>query len=197
LPLLGLQENSSFSSSYHLPVNPTRRASFAALAFTIYAGSIVLSNWLITHYAPTPVAPGLAAPAGVWAAALSFPARDVTQRLGGRTLGIIAIITGATLAYAVTQNSTIAAASATTYLISESADFAIYTPLSHRHFALAVILSSTVAVVVDSAVFLHLAQLPSDPKSVAALTLGKLYVIIATIPVILYLRRSLRFTPEK
>lgn len=168
-----------------------QRAAFATLAFVIYAGSIVLSNWLITRFGTTSVGFGLVAPAGVWAAALSFPARDVTQRLGGRVLGITAIITGAFLAYAITQNSVIAAASGTTYLISESLDFAIYTPLARRHFALAVTLSSTVAVVVDSAVFLHLAHLPSTPKDVLALTLGKLYVIAATVPITLYLRKRL------
>ena len=52
-------------------------------------------------------------------------------------------------------------ASGLTYLCSESADFAVYTPLQRRWFVPAVIASGCVALVVDSVVFLHLAGLYS------------------------------------
>jgi uncharacterized PurR-regulated membrane protein YhhQ (DUF165 family) len=165
----------------------TQRQRWAALAFAVYVAAIVASNWLITHVGIptgpggphlTPVGFGLLAPSGVWAAALSFPARDVTQRIGGRWLGVAAIVVGAAVSYWI-SDPRIAVASGVTYLCSESADFAVYTPLQRRWFAPAVAASGCVAIVVDSVLFLHLAGLPAGMAAVAGLVLGKLWVQIA------------------
>jgi uncharacterized PurR-regulated membrane protein YhhQ (DUF165 family) len=75
------------------------RTRWAVIAFAVYVAAIVLSNWLIVHVGIsagpgshlTPVRFGLTALSGVWAAAVSFPARDIAQRLGGRWLGVAAI----------------------------------------------------------------------------------------------------------
>lgn len=171
-------------------------ARWAIGSFLVYLTAIVASNWLITHVgipAPggthlTPVGFGLYAPSGVWAAAVSFPARDLVQRTGGRWLGIAAILAGAALSWVV-SDPRIAAASGLTYLISETADFAVYTPLAQRWFTPAVVASGMVAAVVDSLVFLHLAGLPAGAAAVAGLVLGKAWVQAAAAPAAWQLRR--------
>ena len=175
-----------------------QRRTWAAVAFAIYAGAIVLSNWMIGHVGIptfpggphlTPVGFGLYAPSGVWAAAVSFPARDVTQRIGGRWLGVAAILAGAGLSYLI-SDPRIAIASGVTYLVSESADFAVYTPMQRRWFVPAVVASGCVAAVVDSVLFLHLAGLAAGMAAVAGLVLGKVWVQLAAGPVTWGLRRN-------
>jgi hypothetical protein len=56
---------------------------------------------------------------------------------------------------------------------------------------------ATIAAIIDSTIFLYLAHLPHTPLDITALTLGKLYMIIATIPVIYALRRYLPAEQEK
>ena len=167
---------------------------WAAAAFAVYVAAIVLSNYLIT-YIGIPAGPGmhltqvgfgLLAPSGVWAAAVSFPARDVTQRLGGRRLGVAAILAGAAVSWWI-SSPVIAVASGVTYLCSEGADMAVYTPLQRRWFVPAVFASGCVAIVVDSALFLHLAGIYSLP-SLEGLVLGKFWVILAAVPVTWALR---------
>lgn len=173
------------------------RAWWAALAFAVYAGAIAGSNWLITHAGIpaghgthlTPVGFGLMAPSGVWAAAVSFPARDIVQRIAGRWLGIVAIVAGAALSWKL-SNPHIAVASGLTYLCSETADFAVYTPLQRRWFAPAVVASGCVAAAVDSVLFLHLAGLPAGASAVAGLVLGKVWVQLAAGGVTWRLRRA-------
>ena len=87
------------------------RARWATAAFAVYAAAIIGSNYLIVHVGIpagpgthlTPVGFGLLAPRGVWAAAVSFPARDVVQRTGGRWLGIAAILIGAAVSWKVSD----------------------------------------------------------------------------------------------
>jgi queuosine precursor transporter len=168
--------------------------TWAAAAFAVYVAAIVLSNFLITHVGIpagpgthlSPVGFGLLAPSGVWAAAVSFPARDVTQRLGGRWLGIAAVLAGAGISYLV-SSPVIAVASGVTYLCSEAADMAVYTPLQRRWFVPAVFASGCVALVADSVLFLHLAGLYSR-ASLEGLVLGKFWVILAAVPVTWLLR---------
>jgi queuosine precursor transporter len=172
------------------------RAPWAALAFAVYVAAIAGSNWLITHVGIpagpdthlTPVGFGLMAPSGVWAAALSFPARDVTQRIGGRWLGIAAIIAGAALSWKLSDPH-IAIASGGTYLCSESLDMAVYTPLQRRWFVPAVLVSGVAALLLDSWLFLHWAGIYST-ASMEGLTVGKLWVVLAAVPLTWALRRA-------
>jgi queuosine precursor transporter len=164
------------------------RAWWAVAAFATYAAAIATSNWLITRFGVTPVGFGLIAPAGVWAAAVSFPARDITQRMGGRWLGIAAILGGAALSWAL-SSSHLAVASGVTYLCSETLDMAVYTPLQRRWFVPAVIASGCAAIVLDSVLFLHLAGLYSVPL-VEGLILGKFWVIAAAGPAAWALRNK-------
>jgi hypothetical protein len=190
----------------------TRRTGWAALAFAVYVTAIVASNFLIAHVGIpagpgthlSPVGFGLMAPSGVWAAAVSFPARDVTQRLAGRWLGFAAIFAGAGLSFA-TSSHAVAAASGFTYLCSESLDFAVFTrlqkgarALSTRWFVTAVVASGCVAAVADSWIFLHArwipflhaAALPAGAAAVGGLILGKAWVQVAAGPASWLLRRT-------
>lgn len=184
---------------------PSGRAGYATAAFAVYVAAIVASNWMISHVGIpagpggphlTPVGFGLLAPSGVWAAAVSFPARDMVQRLtpnwhvrlplAGQVAvpvaGLAAILVGAALSWAI-SDPRIAVASGVTYLCSETADFAVYTPLQRDRFAGAVFASGCVAAVVDSVLFLHLAGLPAGAAAVAGLILGKVWVQCAAYPV--------------
>ncbi|MGB6351294.1 MAG: VUT family protein, partial [Pseudolabrys sp.] len=78
-------------------------------------------------------------------------------------------------------------ASAVAFLLSEFADFAVYTPLARRRLVVAVVASSVVGLVVDSIVFLWLAfgSLEFLPGQVV----GKLWMVLLAVPFVAYLRR--------
>jgi uncharacterized PurR-regulated membrane protein YhhQ (DUF165 family) len=71
----------------------------------------------------------------------------------------------------------LAVASGAAFLLSELADFAVYTPLAKRRFALAVMLSCLVGAAVDSALFLWLAFGSLD--HLAGQIIGKAYAALA------------------
>lgn len=128
-----------------------------ALRITVlaaYVGTIFAANWAIATFGVIPVGFGLLAPAGVYFVGLAFPLRDYIQRVMGRRWGFAAILVGAGLSYFVSP--TFALASGVTFLVSESVDMAVFTPLQKR-FGWAVLASSLSALVVDSALFLWLA----------------------------------------
>lgn len=164
------------------------KRSIAAAALAVYVGAIVLANYFIVHGLPfglssptpfgtytVPVGFGLAAPAGTYVAAVTFPARDVVQRYGGRLLGVAAIIVAALVSWWVSSPA-IAVASGLTFLISESLDFGVYTPLQRRWFVPAVIVSGIVAAIADSLIFLKLAGIPYS-GNLAGLIVGKLWIV--------------------
>jgi len=78
-------------------------------------------------------------------------------------------------------------ASATAFLLSEFADFAVYTPLARRRLVTAVVTSSIVGLIVDSIVFLWLAfgSLEFLPGQIV----GKLWMVLLAVPFVAYLRR--------
>jgi uncharacterized PurR-regulated membrane protein YhhQ (DUF165 family) len=142
------------------------KKSWGWLAFVFYVGSIVAANWMIAHVGTPipgghvlPVGFGLTAPSGVYFAGLAFVARDLVQRTLGYRMGIVAIVVGAVLS-ALLSSPTLALASGVTFMISESVDFAIFTPLQARNLPFAVLVSGAVGDVVDSIVFLTLAHIP-------------------------------------
>lgn len=122
----------------------------------IYVSTIVLANWAITRYGIVPVGFGLVAPAGVYFAGIAFTARDLIQDTIGRYAVVAAILIGALLSYDVSSGK-IAIASAVAFLASETADFAVYTPLRERGWLKAVVASNIVGLVVDSWLFLTIA----------------------------------------
>jgi uncharacterized PurR-regulated membrane protein YhhQ (DUF165 family) len=133
-----------------------------------------------------PVAPGLLAPSGVVTVGAALVLRDVVQRYLGTIWGVGAIVAGAVLSVAVAPASLVLASGAA-FLLSELADFAIYTPLQRRGLVRAVLASSVAGLVVDSLVFLLLAfgSLEFLPGQVV----GKAWAVLLSVPVIRLLRQ--------
>jgi uncharacterized PurR-regulated membrane protein YhhQ (DUF165 family) len=120
-----------------------------------YVACIFAANWAIGTFGFAPVGFGLLAPAGVYFAGLAFTLRDLTQEQLGRWWTVAAIVAGAALSALVSPQ--FAFASGAAFLISEAADFAVYTPLREHRWLLAVLVSNVVGLAIDSALFLWLA----------------------------------------
>ena len=72
------------------------------------------------------------------------------------------------------------------FLISELADFAVYTPLQRRRLVLAVFASGSVGAIVDSIVFLYVAF--GSLQFLAGQIIGKSLMVIGSLPIIAVLR---------
>jgi uncharacterized PurR-regulated membrane protein YhhQ (DUF165 family) len=125
-----------------------RRIGFAAAAGFI--ATIWVANWLISHFGV-----GLVAPAGVYAVGVAFTLRDIVHRTLGPYAVMAAILVGAALSWLIAPQ--FALASGVAFLVSELSDLIVYTPLRERSWVGAVVMSNTVGLVVDSALFLTLA----------------------------------------
>ncbi|MGV3635525.1 MAG: VUT family protein [Pseudorhodoplanes sp.] len=175
--------------------NETRRWLEGAVFFTLFCLTIPLANWMIYNVGTVcmrdgpcliPVAPGLMAPSGVLTVGVALVLRDLVQRRLGLGAAVAAILIGAGLSGLVAPLPLITA-SAAAFLLSEFADLAVYTPLQERRFIAAVIASSMVGLVVDSIVFLWLAFGSLD--FLAGQVVGKAWMVLLSLPFILYLRR--------
>src|SRR5918995_3961919 len=120
-----------------------------------YVATIFAANWAIASFGVVPVGFGFVAPAGVYFAGLAFTLRDLVQEYLGRVATVVAIAVGAALSALVSPQFAIASGIA--FLLSEMADFAVYTPLRRRNWLGAVAASNVVGFVADSAIFLTLA----------------------------------------
>lgn len=151
---------------------------------------IVLANWAIQQFGLVPVGLGLLAPAGVYFAGLAFTLRDLVQESLGRKWTVVAIIAGAAVSAALSPQ--LAVASGIAFLVSELADFAVYTPLRQRNWLLAVGLSNTVGLVADSVLFLALAfgSLEFLPGQIV----GKGWVTLLAVALLWTVRK--RFAPR-
>ena len=156
---------------------------------------IPAANWLIgnagTVCVPNgpcliPVAPGLMAPSGVLMIGLALVLRDLVQRRLGVGFALGAILAGAALS-AFLAPPALVVASATAFLLSETTDLAVYTPLQKRGLVAAVIASSAVGLVVDSIVFLWLAFGSLD--FLLGQVVGKAWMVVAALPFVHWLRR--------
>lgn len=170
-------------------------ARVGAAALLLFLASVPFANWLIQHVGTVcvpsgpclvPVAPGLMAPSGVLAAGAALVLRDVVQRCLGPAWGVGAIVLGAALSVLIAPPSLVLASGAA-FLLSEFADFAVYTPLQRRGLVLAVLASSLAGLVVDSLVFLLLAF--GSLEFLAGQVVGKAWAVLASIPLIRLLRR--------
>jgi uncharacterized PurR-regulated membrane protein YhhQ (DUF165 family) len=148
---------------------------------------IVLANWAIQAIGFVPVGFGLMAPAGVYFAGLAFTLRDLVQEQLGRKWTLLAILVGAAVSAVLSPQ--LAVASGIAFLVSELADFAVYTPLRKRNWLLAVGLSNTVGLVADSVLFLALAfgSLEFLPGQVV----GKAWVTLVGVALLWAFRRRL------
>jgi uncharacterized PurR-regulated membrane protein YhhQ (DUF165 family) len=132
-----------------------RSSSLRYWPLVAYIATIFLANWAITTFGLVPVGFGLLAPAGVYFAGLAFTFRDLTQDALGRRWTYFAIVVGAALSGLI--SGPLALASGTAFLVSETADLLVYTPLRERRWLTAVTASNVAGLIVDSALFLWLA----------------------------------------
>jgi len=162
----------------------------------LFGLSIPIANWMIgnvgTFCVPDgpciiPVGFGLTAPSGVLVVGLAFVLRDLVQRRLGTWWAIAAILIGAGLS-AFLAPPALVLASGTAFLLSEFADFAVYTPLQRKRLILAVFASSLVGLVIDSIVFLYLAFGSLD--FLAGQVLGKAWMVLIALPFIWWLRQA-------
>src|SRR5215510_1164658 len=161
----------------------------------LFCLTIPAANWLIGHAGTVcvpngpclvPVAPGVMAPSGVLMIGLALVLRDLVQRRLGVEFGIGAIVVGAVISAGLAPPSLVLA-SAAAFLLSEFADFAVYTPLARRRLVAAVIASSVAGLIVDSIVFLWLAFGSLD--FLFGQIIGKLWMVLLAIPFVAWLRR--------
>lgn len=150
-----------------------------------YILTIVLANLAITLVGPVPVAPGLLAPAGVYFAGLAFTLRDLLQDRLGRRWTVAAILIGAALSALLSPS--LALASGAAFLLSELADFAVYTPLKKRSWLGAIVLSNTAGDLVDSVLFLWLAF--GSFEFLAGQLVGKWWMTALTVAVLWLAKR--------
>jgi uncharacterized PurR-regulated membrane protein YhhQ (DUF165 family) len=161
----------------------------------LFTLTIPAANWMIGHVGTVcppqspcliPVAPGLMAPSAVLMVGAALVLRDLVQRRLGFPAALGAILLGAALSALVSPRA-IVVASATAFLLSELADLFVYTPLQRRNFVLAVVLSSLIGLVVDSAVFLYLAFGSLD--FLLGQIVGKAWMVLLALPFVHLLRR--------
>lgn len=150
------------------------------LLIAAFAATVPLANWMIGHVGSVcvqggpcliPVGFGWMAPSGVIVIGVALVLRDMVQRHAGPGWALAAIGAGSALSLALATPS-LAVASAAAFMLSELADFAVYTPLRRRLVA-AVLLSGIAGAAVDSALFLWLAF--GDLSLMPGQVLGKLY----------------------
>ena len=166
-----------------------------AVFLVLFCLTIPLANWMIGHVGTVclpngpcllPVAPHIMAPSGVLMIGAALVLRDLVQRRLGVEFGIGAIVVGSLISAALAP-AALVIASAAAFLLSEFADFAVYTPLARRRLVLAVLASSSVGLVVDSVVFLWLAFGSLD--FLFGQIVGKFWMVLLATPFVAYLRR--------
>lgn len=161
-----------------------------------FLACIPIANWLIGNVGTTcipngpcliPVAPGMMAPSGVLLIGAALALRDAVQEALGRTWVLCLVIAGASLSFLL-GSPALALASATAFLLSELADFAVYDRLRKRGLALAVVLSGIVGAVLDSLLFSWLAF--GTIGWAPGLILAKLYASVGYAAWLLYRKRT-------
>jgi uncharacterized PurR-regulated membrane protein YhhQ (DUF165 family) len=178
-----------------------RKKAEALGYFLAFIACIPAANWMIGHvgfvcvpHGPclVPVLPWgpdghpLMAPSGVLMIGLALVLRDMVQRRLGRSVALMAIVAGAALSGAVAPPQLILA-STVSFLLSELADFAVYTPLQSRNLVLAVLASSVVGLLVDSVLFLWLAF--GSLEFLAGQVVGKLWMVVLALPAVHWIRK--------
>ncbi len=173
----------------------TRRNIEGGVFLALFCLTIPLANWMIGHVgtacAPNgacliPVLPGLMAPSGVLMIGVALVLRDLVQRRLGIGFGVAAVIAGAAISAAVAPPALVMA-SGVAFLLSEFADFAVYTPLARRRLVAAVVASSMVGLAIDSVVFLWLAF--GSLEFLLGQIVGKSWMVLLSIPFVMLLRR--------
>ena len=157
--------------------------------------TIPAANWMIGNVGTVcpenspcliPVGFDVMAPSGVIMVGLALVLRDLVQRRLGKLWALGAIVVGALLSALIAPQALVLASGAA-FLVSELADFAVYTPLQKKRLVLAVFMSGVVGLVVDSILFLQLAFGSLDFLS--GQIIGKTWMIVLALPIIWWIRR--------
>ena len=157
--------------------------------------TIPAANWMIGNVGTVcpenspcliPVGFDVMAPSGVIMVGLALVLRDLVQRRLGKLWALGAIVVGALLSALIAPQALVLASSAA-FLVSELADFAVYTPLQRKRLVLAVFMSGVVGLVVDSILFLQLAFGSLDFLS--GQIIGKTWMIVLALPIIWWIRQ--------
>lgn len=172
----------------HHPGAPHPVAVGAALGG--YAAALVGANALTACWGMIPVGFGQTATAGTLLAGLALMLRNILQDLLGRQ-GVLAAIVGGSLLSALVAPPALATASAAAVLIAETADMCLYTPLRRRGWARAVLPASVLGSLLDTVVFLAIAQLPIW-SAVPGQMIGKAWAVVVPVLVVLLLRHRSR-----
>ncbi len=157
--------------------------------------TIPAANWMIGNVGAVcpenspcliPVGFDVMAPSGVIMVGLALVLRDLVQRRLGKLWALGSIVVGALLSALIAPQALVLASGAA-FLVSELADFAVYTPLQKKRLVLAVFMSGVVGLVVDSILFLQLAFGSLDFLS--GQIIGKTWMIVLALPIIWWIRR--------
>jgi uncharacterized PurR-regulated membrane protein YhhQ (DUF165 family) len=169
--------------------------------FLAFMACIPLANWMIGHIgtscAPNgpcvvPVFPWslqggpLLAPSGVSMIGIALVLRDLVQRRLGRVAALMAIVAGAALSAAIAPPELVVA-SASAFLLSELADFVVFTPLQKRGLVVAVLASSVVGLIADSLLFLYLAF--GSLEFLEGQVVGKTWMVLLALPFVHWIRK--------
>lgn len=179
------------------PIYLRHARTIGMVAIVAYVLTVVAANWAIDRFGSVPVGFGLTAPAGVYFAGLAFTLRDITHDTLGRWYVLTGIMAGSLISLVQSDNASIpggvtsiAVASAAAFLVSETFDFAVYTPLRERHWIGAVVASNIVGLVADSVLFLWLAFGSLD--FLDGQIVGKAWMTLAAVVVLTLWRRATR-----
>lgn len=151
----------------------------------LYVALAVAANYLASKYVLHVPLTNSAAPAGWVAVGAILVLRDWTQQVAGLVWTLLLVPVGGLLSYGIgeaagwTSLQRIALASLAAFVVSETLEAAVFTPLRRRNLTWGVAVSGTVGNAADSAVFLWLAgfALFGPGGAFVALFVGKAYMI--------------------
>lgn len=147
-------------------------------AATAYIGTVLTANYATAAVGQVPLWFGMSATAGTLFIGAALLLRNVIQDKLGRRVVVAAIAVGSVSSAVVSPE--LALASGAAFLLSESLDMAVYTPLRSRGYVRAVVPAGFVGAVADTVVFLYLAGFPVV-ENMAGQISGKYVVTLATV----------------
>lgn len=123
----------------------------------------VLANWLASKYLVTVPLTDYVAPAGVFCIGAALVLRDWLQQLAGLWWTLALVVIGGGASYLIgdaagwTSLQKIAIASLVAFIVSETVEAAVFTPIRNRNLTAGVLTSGMVGNALDSWLFLTLA----------------------------------------
>lgn len=149
-----------------------------------YLAVIVLANYLTSNFGLIPVGFGQVATAGTFAIGLSFVLRDATQDVIGAKGTYAVVLLGSLVSFMV-ADPFVALASASAFLVSETCDMIVYTPLRKKGYLRSALASNAVGSAIDTITFLLVAGFPLREafagQMVAKLTVSVVSVFVITL----------------